>query len=468
MDSGPSTPDHPFRLIRGGLDDSAPSPQMERWLADQEARRNRPDLRRAPLTTPATLRIRATINDSAPEIWRTLEVRSHLTLADLHAVLQIAFDWQDYHLYRFSLGGGPFDIASQLFLSEPDLAEGEDHGLPLRDVRIDETLQQPGDVLEYLYDYGDNWDLTLELLQVLPVPDGAPPAIVIDGERAAPPEDCGGLRDARSLSEVLDDPAAFDPAPLNTALSFSAPVDGSRLPEPLARLLLPVVRVPEANTLARGVMALPAQEPRPSDDELTTAFHAVQWFLDRADDGGIPLTKAGYLKPDDTFAASEVVPNMAGWIGRNNRESQSFPLLEFRQSLLEVGLLRKYKGHLLLTKAGAAARRSPEALWEHLAASLTRARGQFEAIASPLMAATAAVSGRFDPPAVAAVLTAHGWRSGDSGGVHPYAADAVPAVVLLENLRPLDIGEARNIGRRPEELTPVAAALAREAIRRLN
>jgi hypothetical protein len=58
-------------------------------------------------------------------------------------------------------------------------------------------------------------------------------------------------------------------------------------------------------------------------------------------DGGIPLTGAGYLKPADVEAASEVVPAMADWIGKNNREAHCGPLLHFRLNLQAVGLLRQ-------------------------------------------------------------------------------------------------------------------------------
>jgi hypothetical protein len=40
-------------------------------------------------------------------------------------VLQVAFDWTDSHLHRFSLGGHPFDNHSQLFLCPYDVEEGE-------------------------------------------------------------------------------------------------------------------------------------------------------------------------------------------------------------------------------------------------------------------------------------------------------------------------------------------------------
>ena len=36
-------------------------------------------------------------------LWRRFLVRSDSTLADLHVVLQIGFDWTDFHLHRFRI-----------------------------------------------------------------------------------------------------------------------------------------------------------------------------------------------------------------------------------------------------------------------------------------------------------------------------------------------------------------------------
>jgi len=38
-----------------------------------------------------------------PMLWRRFLLRSDSTLADLHAVLQIGFDWTDFHLHRFRI-----------------------------------------------------------------------------------------------------------------------------------------------------------------------------------------------------------------------------------------------------------------------------------------------------------------------------------------------------------------------------
>ena len=99
------------------------------------------------------------------------------------------------------VGGEPFGRSGQAFLCPWDVEEGEedDDGLPAAsDVRLDEVVQDPGDALFYVYDYGDSWELTLKLEAVSDADPDTPAAALIGGRRAAPPEDCGGLVDGDS------------------------------------------------------------------------------------------------------------------------------------------------------------------------------------------------------------------------------------------------------------------------------
>lgn len=73
-------------------------------------------------------------------------------------------------------------------------------------------MREPGDVLSYLYDYGDNWELRLRLEDVSPADSDPPAATLLDGRRAAPPEDCGGLTEGAEPARVIGDPERFDAA----------------------------------------------------------------------------------------------------------------------------------------------------------------------------------------------------------------------------------------------------------------
>lgn len=110
---------------------------------------------------------------------------------------------------------------------------------------------------------------------------------------------------------------------------------------------------------------------------------------------------------------------MEGWIGKANRESEATPVLHFRQVLQSLALLRKYKGALRLTRAGAAAQQAPEELWNRLADKLVPAESDFNADATLLLLAYAATSADAELPLdeVAAAVTAAGWQTGDGGPI---------------------------------------------------
>lgn len=114
-----------------------------------------------------------------------------------------------------------------------------------------------------------------------------------------------------------------------------------------------------AAELIRRAVALLDDPPPPDRHELRASLRSFSWFLDRAGDGGIPLTAAGCLKPADMRAAAQVLPTMGDWIGEANRETHATPVLHFRKLLQSLGLLRKHKGALQQTRAGSGAFQAP-------------------------------------------------------------------------------------------------------------
>ena len=138
------------------------------------------------INAPSTLRVRVTLLDTEPAVWRELEVSSDLSLVQVHDVLQAAMGWNDSHLHHFYDG----DDLTAYFLNGFDVEEG-DEGRPEADVPLGEVLSEPGDVITYEYDFGDGWLHRIELLARIP---GAVevPARCLDGALACPPDDCGG------------------------------------------------------------------------------------------------------------------------------------------------------------------------------------------------------------------------------------------------------------------------------------
>jgi uncharacterized protein YlxP (DUF503 family) len=160
----------------------------------------------------------------------------------------------------------------------------------------------------------------------------------------------------------------------------------------LRDLVWRLAHAPVADDLSRRTIALIHDPGSPDEGELRSSFKAFTWFLDRAAKGGIELTAAGYLKPIDVTAAAQVLPTMGDWIGMVNRQSETAPVLHFRQCLQSLGLLRRYKGALVLTRAGAAAQQAHAELWNLLADKLVPASDGFETDATLLMLVYAATS----------------------------------------------------------------------------
>lgn len=433
----------------------------------QHARPRRPELRRPRLAELQRFVVRVDLRHARPPIWRRLEVRSDLTLDVVHRVLQAAFGWTDTHLWRFSLGGDPFSSSSQVFLCPWDVEEGDfedEGGIPAAAIRLDEALQTPGEILSYAYDYGDNWELRLRLENVLPAAPGTPSAVAVDGRRAAPPEDCGGRRTADELAEVLEEPSLFDLGEVNEALRtpFIVLRDYGLDPR-LAALIDRLTYSPVGDDLASRALLLLDERPIPVEKALHASLAPFMWFLDRAAEGGIQLTASGYLKPADVTAAAEVLPNMQGWIGKANREIDTAPVLHFRKALQALGLLRRHKSSLLLTRAGHDSRGAWENLWNQLANRLVPNTDGFDTDATLLLLLYAATSPDSELPldTIAAALTQLGWQSGGGTPILGYDLYRLRASDVLRNLSTAYVSRG---GR--WRIDDEVAELARAALRR--
>lgn len=153
----------------------------------------RPSRRRPRRSDEVTYRVRIDLKDAKPPIWRRLDISSHLSLDEVHEIIQAAFEWTDSHLHRFALGTSVWDLDAENFLCPYDVEDGDTDGVPAHDVRLDEVLVDVGDRLLYVYDYGDSWEHVVRLEAVHDRTGDEPTATCVDGRRAGPPEDCGGI-----------------------------------------------------------------------------------------------------------------------------------------------------------------------------------------------------------------------------------------------------------------------------------
>lgn len=397
-----------------------------------------PDRRRPRPAHLASYTLRITLDDT--DVWRLVDVRSDLTLDVVHEVVQEAMGWTDSHLHQFIAGDSPHDGQAQRFLTPFDVEEG-DIGVLERDVHLDELLQVPGDAVHYGYDFGDGWDHTIRLEAVAPWAEGTPVAVCTAGERACPPEDCGGVPgyedllrlageraagatldpdDAERLEwwagpgtsahELLARAARFDPADVDLS-RIGALAALAALPAPVVELVRRVTG-PERDVVRDLVAQARLDELVQIDAELAAEQVAdFRWLLTHIGTDGLPLTSAGYLRPADVEAAVAALGIADEWIGTLNRESHTVPVLEFREAARALGLVRVAKKHLSLTRLGRALADDPVALWWHLAERLPLEKPGFMRDVA-LVSLLCRAAGRPVDRLAADVVRGLGWRDG--------------------------------------------------------
>ena len=129
-------------------------------------------------------RVKVSLYGAKPPVWRRLEIPSAMPLNLVHALLQIAFDWHDYHLHVFETVCGQF--------SSPDLddwAERQDEATAaLAQVAGAERAK-----VVYCYDFGDDWRHDIVVEKIIPAEPGVAYPRCTGGRRDGPPEDCGGI-----------------------------------------------------------------------------------------------------------------------------------------------------------------------------------------------------------------------------------------------------------------------------------
>jgi hypothetical protein len=172
--------------------------------------------------------IKMTLKGIDPPIWRRIRTPD-CTLEELHEIIQLTMGWEFEHLYRFTIGG--VDYADPAMTSDGDVEDA--CGTRLSAVLPPENRRPR---FSYEYDFGDEWIHQLILEERLPPKEGVKYPICVGGQRACPPEDCGGPwaysefveavgnPDHRTHAELLEwvggefDPERFDQEAVNNEL----------------------------------------------------------------------------------------------------------------------------------------------------------------------------------------------------------------------------------------------------------
>ena len=107
----------------------------------------------------------------------TVAVRAGQTLEHLHGALRRAFNRHDDHLYSFWLSGVHWDGPATEFTAPYELDESDARSAAMRLCDLD---LKPGRPIAYVFDFGDEWRVLLELRELVPFEPGARYPKVLD------------------------------------------------------------------------------------------------------------------------------------------------------------------------------------------------------------------------------------------------------------------------------------------------
>ncbi len=455
------------------------------------------------------LRVRVSVEGSEPSIWRLLDIDSSVTLDKVHEVLQAAVGWRDIHLHSFT-DTDPFERLQPVDgeMPEPrrwvphELLEDSDDDLPETHWSLGEILTPGSGPVFYEYDFGDSWGHRLDLITSFPAHADSPGARLVDGARRAPLEDSGGIGGYHDLLDALADPAhdehedaaawvawttgpwqEFEPEQLDIdavnnelALIFDTPpalepgstagsLTGS-LTQKLTGRLPPGLRREFRSYLNTARL----DEPDLVETDVAATMTAPYlWLIRRIGVDGITLTNAGWLPPAVVHQAMTELGWTGQWIGKANREDQTLPILQLRESAQRLGLIRKIKGRLVLTTATRQLLDAPVGVWLHLARALTRQhrhrhQAEQDAVLLLLLGIAAGTGNDWDDylHVVSFGLGALGWRTHSGTELEPTAVHELlrePRTVLL------NLGILNNRIHTTHAGAPAGKAFARAALR---
>ncbi|MGB8313902.1 MAG: plasmid pRiA4b ORF-3 family protein [Aestuariivirga sp.] len=153
------------------------------------------------------VRLKITLDDIKPAIWRRVEVPLTTSLLALHEVIQAVMLFENYHLFDFATGTRGAE--TRYIIPDPNDDFADDDFGDTMDASKTElgTLIEVGiKRLTYAYDFGDNWQHTI-LIEAVAAAD---PTIIyprfIEGANRAPPEDVGGIHGFENFLNVMAKP----------------------------------------------------------------------------------------------------------------------------------------------------------------------------------------------------------------------------------------------------------------------
>ncbi len=136
-----------------------------------------------------------------PVIWRRIQIKN-CSVDKLHECIQTAMGWTNSHLHQFKIQG--------IVCGDPELlCEDADcfFGINSLKTMVSDIVPRSGARFKfsYEYDFGDRWEHEVVFEGCLPTDQGVRYPLCLEGERACPPDDVGGVDGyAEFLAAIAD------------------------------------------------------------------------------------------------------------------------------------------------------------------------------------------------------------------------------------------------------------------------
>jgi hypothetical protein len=125
--------------------------------------------------------VKISLQHTKPLIWRRVQT-DDCSLNELHEIIQAGMGWEDMHMHAFVIDGQECGNPKR----------GGEFEYDSRFVRLSQVVEEGHTRFRYDYDFGDDWKHVIDFEKTLPAEEGVHYPRCVAGERACPPEDCGG------------------------------------------------------------------------------------------------------------------------------------------------------------------------------------------------------------------------------------------------------------------------------------
>ncbi len=130
------------------------------------------------------------LEDAGAPVWRVIQIDSSATFYDLHRVIQVVFDWDNYHLHGFTLNQSSNEQVENVEICLSSVDNPNRLGVyNEKELTLSDGVNLSIDNLSYLYDFKDNWNHKIRFMKKLKAEQKIKYPRCIDAANRTPGED---------------------------------------------------------------------------------------------------------------------------------------------------------------------------------------------------------------------------------------------------------------------------------------